>query len=84
MFNGTGKKGNAISGNAALLSNIKKLGGFAKFKSEIVRVAAEAAVEAHIKQSLASTPAPEKRTKPAPGAIRKATGKSITLPSSKH
>lgn len=84
MFNGTGKKGNSISGNAALLSNIKKLGGFEKFKRELTRRAADAAVDDYISQSLNGKKNPPAPTKPAPGAIRKATDKSTTRPSSKH
>lgn len=55
MYRGTGKKGQNISGTAAMLSNIKKQGGWEKVKEDIVTTAAiaaaKAAVEEHIRLS---------------------------------
>ncbi|WP_099319840.1 hypothetical protein [Erwinia amylovora] len=64
MYRGTGKKGQAISGTAAMLSNIKKQGGWEKVKEGMVNAAAlaaaKAAVDEHIRLS----------NQPVPTAVR--------------
>lgn len=61
MYRGTGKKGQAISGTAAMLSNIKKQGGWDKVKEGMVNAAAlaaaKAAVDEHIRLSNQPVPA---------------------------
>ncbi|MGL5968185.1 MAG: hypothetical protein ACRCZ6_13635 [Kluyvera sp.] len=65
MYRGTGKKGQRISGTAAMLRNIKEQGGWDKVKQEIINVAAIAAAKAAVEEHIRLT------TQPVPPAAPK-------------